>query len=730
LGAPVEYGPTFPKVVHARGFDWMIHGAPSNPSGFGGDNSIGCLRLGGWSNLEPGLDTQTITTDRRGPFQVGWADIAGGATDPDSICWTPFDTPDAGGNAWAQFGATAGVISAGATGEAMRINLATTDGGYEYPLDDGDPVTLYCSTQARSAGGAGSLSLLQHGIELVLVDGAGLVAAHVELRILNVTELRFRVRDIQAGVDLFELPVNTDFIDHWQVQTDPFLEFWLEATTGTISLWYRRTDSVLWLEALDGAALVTGAIPAGGAAIRFGATDATGTVDQLWRAFYFLESTEQDPRRWDAGREPLGAQISGLPFPLVQAGTGDEDEALVSFRGGPASHGEVHTIAPIHDFGVPAAMWDAGPSRSERWRDTGSGSVDRVLTWTFPEATRLDGSWVLGLVVLDANFPIANLEVDLVGGGAGWTQVATLQLYSGFTDLHYERDGDILHPGTLEPNTDDAVRFINRGEFVGGIARWGSSTGGIASARILANGAGGWADKSVNTIHPYLRVDSSKVAGTSTVSEGTIGPAFDDLRIQAPSGLVVSYLDAGQFIHGVRVVIPPASTPEGYREAGLIMPCAFSAFGQQWSRGYSLDTRPNVIRDVSRQGTIRKREEGPPATRVSFAWPDGVKLDAMRAGLEVDYLGPSGKPAVVADSDVWGQLRGVLEETRSGEIPVVYVAELPRMAGPGPTSVTLTDRSLWGFGTLDGSARFDHVLGDEGVNEYGRVAGVQVTGIE
>ena len=66
----------------------------------------------------------------------------------------------------------------------------------------------------------------------------------------------------------------------------------------------------------------------------------------------------------------------------------------------------------------------------------------------------------------------------------------------------------------------------------------------------------------------------------------------------------------------------------------------------------------------------------------------------------------------------------MIEETKSGEIPIVYLPDLPAH------NVTLTDRTLFGFGTLDGSARFDHVLGNEGVDEFGRVAGVKLTGIE
>jgi hypothetical protein len=327
---------------------------------------------------------------------------------------------------------------------------------------------------------------------------------------------------------------------------------------------------------------------------------------------------------------------------------------------------------------------------------------------------------LLGLFVAEANFRRARLEVDTTGAGV-WALVATLDLAEGLEPLPYVRTGDQLRPGTLAGGLVEADRFVNRAELVRGVAEWDGALGSTA-ARIEANSAGGWTDAGVNTIQPFVRVDSDAVAGSSVVSQ-----AGDGLILRAPSGLVVAHLDdpAG-LVFGVRVVIEGGNaggiSPDGedYREAGLIMIGAITPFGQQWSRGYSAETRPNALADVSPHGTIRKQEEGPPAMQFSVAWPDGVKLDQMRQGPDVDFLGPVGKPPAVADSDVWGQLWGVLDETKSGQIPVVIVSELPA------DNVTVTDRTLFSFGTVDGSARFDHVLGDEGENEFGRISGVAV----
>lgn len=715
--APANYGPSgLCKAVAARGMLWHVHGGVGNAEA--GDR-LGCLRLGGWTNVEHRVD-QLISGDFRPENQTGWIrdDLSSNGQS-----WIPWDLPSAG--SYTQTGAVPGAIIGSTTG-ALEIVTAAQDGFYEHALPDGAGIVLYASTSAQDNGG--SLAALEHGIELVLTDGGATVAIHLEIRLLTVADIRFRVRDVQAGTDLFELPVGSDFVFDQSSGIEPYLELLLAVDGGgapapEITLNYRRTDNTRWINALQQTVVGTGAVPASGARFAFGAV-ASGTAEQLWRSVQWRTDQIGVFPIGDASaltHRQISTQIASLPFPLALAGQVDVDEARLAFRGGPATVGELHTIAPIFDFGVAAAMWDSGPSRDEHW--LADDGTEQIIAWDFDTPTRIGGSFLLSLMVLDCNFNVAYLE--LLAGGV-WSTVATLRLDTGFNDLHYARHGDVILPDVLGPNLQDGPRFVNRAELVGGVARWGSSgVGNSGVARIVNNSAGGWADSGVATIQPYIRVDDEALAGTGTLSDGLALPP-DNLALQSPSGLVVAYLDQleGLDVEGVRVRIPATTTPEGRLEAGLIMVGTINAFGQQHSRGYSVETRPNALRDESRHGTIRKHQQGDPSTRFSVAWPDGVKLQQIRESPnDLDYLGPAGKPPAVADSDVWGQLWGLLEETKSGEIPVVYIAELP------PDGVTLTDRTLFGFGTLDGSARFDHVLGDENVNEFGRVAGITVAGI-
>ena len=81
--------------------------------------------------------------------------------------------------------------------------------------------------------------------------------------------------------------------------------------------------------------------------------------------------------------------------------------------------------------------------------------------------------------------------------------------------------------------------------------------------------------------------------------------------------------------------------------------------------------------------------------------------------------------AAVVTQDVWQQLVGILEETRGGELPVIAVGE-----APDADDVTITDRTLFLYVTIEGTARLDNVLGDENVNEFGRLPPITIQGIE
>lgn len=698
-------GLTSVAAVSTRGGAWLIHqgtGAAGYDVG-----SIGCLRAGGWN----GAEVYAFDVANYRNVTAGWRD-----NDNTGNCeaWIPFQLPDAGSGTWAAFGATAGTITATAE---MQINPAAADGGYRRAHANGANVFLYASLSAQANGG--SLAGPEHAIEIITTDAGATTAAHCQIWIeATAGGVSFAVRDVIGANTIYTTPAPV--VPQRATGAEPFIEIWIwlqSPLPGILQIAYRTTqETAAVAPTLFVGGLTTGAVPAAGASIAVGSLVAS-TTDQLWRAIHVndvaadIRIRASEPLGLATFGDQLGAELNAEPFALSLVGQLDETEGRISLRGSPARLAELQTCPTAYDFPVASAFWDCSPSRREVWRSTDE-TQEQILAFAFDEQTRIGGSFILGLFVAGANFAEAVLEIDTTGAGA-WSIAGTLDLTNGFQALGFERYGDTIRPGASPINQGD--RFLNRAEMVGGVCRWGS--GGTAGvARIETQSAGGWTDKATNTIQPFVRVDASSVAGTATTG--------NDLSIQAPAGLLlVSLSEVAGLVYGVRVRIPAATTPEGYHEAGIIMIGAFNAFGQQYSRGYSVETSPNVTRTTSTAGTIRKTQQGDNATRFSFAWPDGVKLAQMRGSIAPDYLGPAGKPPVVADSDVWGQLWGMLDETRGGSVPVVVVTKPPAMGE------TLTDRTLFAFATIDGSARFDHVLGDEGENEFGRVAGVEAVEI-
>ncbi len=707
------------RAVCARGFVWLCHrpfdGGPGTRN-----EAIGAFRFGGWSNLEPAaaLEPGVQSTTE----QKGWSD---GDGEFFSRTWFPSGEPSQAG--FSHNGAVNMLVddtSSHGNGTGVIDCAIGQDGYYDEPTPEG-ATTVYaqCSIgDVAGVGAGGNLLAAYGGIRLDVEIGNQ--HSIVEIRLAGIGgEVRFRVHDVVAAADLYDSPATNPPMPppRGAANADLFLELLFEQQLNQLELWFRRTDTVNWIKA--GTFALSSAGGGANGLVEMGnlvvADVSSGRVATVWRAFNISGGNVSGPFSGSAfpvgpfaDELQRGAELGTNPLSLVDAGTLDVDEGALALRGGPARFGEIHEIPVIHDFPIRSLFWDCSPSRSEVWRSD-DDQVEQVVAFAFPEQTRIGGSFLLGLFVAGANFPVARLEVDTTGAGA-WSTVATLRLGADFGSIGYERLGDMLRPGSAPLN--EGERFLNRAELVGGVARWGAGAAARAE-RILANSAGGWTDKATNTIQPFVRVGSDGLVGSGT--------AGNDLTLQAPAGLVLAYLDdpAG-LVYGVRVVVEAADTPEGFHEAGLLMVGALTPFGQQWSRGYSVETSPNTTRTTSTAGTIRKTQLGENATRFGVAWPDGVKLHAMRDGIDVDYLGPAGKPPVVADHDVWGQLWGLLDELEGGELPVVIVTKLPA------DDETLTDRTLFAFATLDGSARFDHVLGDEGENEFGRVAGIQATEIK
>ena len=685
--------------------------------------SIQGLFLGGWSNV----GTNPL---------AGWGESTGIFAELDGATYLPIAPPG---------GASSPFTVSGAGSEAIVQDLpdngvlqVTTTGNVRNYSDSltglSTPGRFKGTFYLRHVSGGTTLPFNGGpGFDVELCDGTD--DYHFEVRvdeqanpISGILETVFRVVDVNSGTILAGpiVPLENALGRTLQFLVD------MDGEVGTLELQWRTAGPFgpvdQWKTLYSGNLTNDTVSPASIGRVRWGNGNLVSTAVTNWflvaykaaetpffqqffaydlptTAFSSTDFAGKRGRSIGAIGFPLGS-VEGL-FPAFR--DLETKTVLAALRGGPARFGESYSIPASHDFGVENVFAELSPSPSSTFRTRTRRPV--TLAWSFDEKSRIGDSWILGILLLRTNFRKAWVDVDVSPVGAGtWVQIGEINPAQDFEGLSFVREGDQVRPDRSAP-TATAGRYLHRNELAGGLFEVSGN-----ATRILGNTSGRWS------------ASSDSVAPVLTLEDGSFVASSGTCTIIAPRALRVIHLDgtAADFVTGVRIRFDSSLlvvSGEDYLEAGAVRLVALVPFGQQPSRGWSQEMVPNASETVSRSGTIRKRFEGPPARRWTWSWPDGVKMDRIRGEEAPDYLGVSGKPPAITKEDVWTLLWGFLEETRSGELPVVALNRFPKST---VLEVTVTDRTLFLFGTLDGSGRFDQVLGSENLDEFGRVSPIAI----
>ncbi len=670
------------------------------------EGSLGSFILGGSENVESGGSDQ-ITVPANQIDRVGYGAAAG-------LVWFPGGLPD--DLSWSQVGPGAGSGSIVDPGE-MQLNTSAQIDYYEVDLG----ATLGSEVVFQFRGPLGGATLTTEcGLRLRVANNSDEYRAW-----FNWGANQFAIFDGVSGLQVGATQVPGFLVDvQVRIRINPGGQL---ATAWRARLAGLDAVTTPWIQGPAGSlAVISGGPAASQGQLQFGHILGSGNLTSFW-SLVAVTTDAGNLLSLPATVQPMiGKRLGGVfPYPWPGVGT-RERSARLALRAGPAPVNERFDLDSAHDHPISHLFPALSPNPEETWRDDDEALVEQVIAWDLGENSRIAQVPGLALCILRNNFQTAILEVET--SPAVWLTMGTWNGAQGFEGLSFTRDGDILKPA---PSTAIAGRVLQRNELAGGVA----IAGGVAR-RIAGHAAGRWGG-TFDSVLPYLRLEDS--SGFPASGAG--------LALVAPRGVMFTWLPgAGPYFRRVRIRIPGQPVPEAYKEAGLALVGGFSPFGQQWSRGWSQQMRPNVERRQSPAGVIRKRQLGRPAIRWAMAWPDGVKLSESRkvdattsAEASPDYLGPGDSTVpglgipVVNEQDVWSQLFGILEEIKGGELPVVAVAEAPPFATTGGVlipPVTITDRTLFLYGTWEGSPQFNQVLGDEGVDEFGRLDGISVDGIE
>ncbi len=377
---------------------------------------------------------------------------------------------------------------------------------------------------------------------------------------------------------------------------------------------------------------------------------------------------------------------------------------------GPARFGETIDIDAFYENAIENAHIEVHRKPSKRWRST--STAEQVIAYDLGST-----SWAgngIGLYVEDANFRKALVESF---NGATWDTEMTLDLADGFTSLTWSVDGDIITPNTS--TTADADRWLWEQELAPG--GWVEpSAGGVNATRIVAQSSGGWTQQT--TVIPSIRVeDASLIVGTT-------GGA-----LVWPTGLVVKHFTTVATSHARfwRVRIPAGTagddTPDGesFYEAGAISLCRLQLLGghSEWGKA---DTGTRNARDSEDSaGTIRTQERGELRRRWTLGWPNGEHWVQIRAnGPDVHFWGASSRLGNVGAEDISEMVRGLIQLTSSGQVPLIALDPTPETDG-----TIITDRTLFLYGALTTGVSTTMASGLEGESEDRRIETISITEI-
>lgn len=678
-----------------RGWQVMAHQWAANPGNEG--DSIGTMWSSGWSSLTTGGEDLDSMFLRR----IAWAADSGSpAIGSTGI---PIELPN--DTIWNNSG-TLGTLEA--PGELEFAVVALNGHVLLNPASPAGGDDLGFFFEGKITAGTGSSTSLAAGFEMEVGDGVE--NYQVEFR-FDAANSRIRVFDIHGASTIIDIAIDvSEFVQ---------LAVGIDGSNGEIRFVYRRSFMTHWIDATPGLTLLTDGGALGSVnIIRFGSIAAPSTVTMRCRQWHHFDLEFTKPQT-TAGLEiglqagariQAGGSVNTLPIAVPEIGTATAS-AFIAAERGPGRDQDNFTIDPFFDFGIDRIFPTVSPSPSDPWRSD-NDLTEQIIAWDFGESTRLGQVWLLFAGLFGVNFKRAIIEG---GDGVTWSTLALYNGATGFEGLTYELTGDTMRPTV---GTADAARFLDRNALRGGFVVL--DPGGTPKPRkILRNSAGGWTDPTINTtLLPEIRLDG--LDGSEPTS-GTCDIVF-------PSGVTFHAYPStppppAQYFRYWRLRIPVQDVPDPYFQIGNFVLGSVTVFGKQNSRGWSQTMDPNVSRRTSRFGTIRKRTNGPPARRWSMGWADGVFLGRLRAaGVDQPYLAVEpGGAAVAAVDDVWTLLWGLLEETGGGTEAIVALNTIPG----GDT--TITDRLRFLFGTWDSGVQFNQVVGDEDVNEFGRIDPIRVS---
>lgn len=669
-------------------------------SGISTDTTISLLSLGGWSNYT-------------------WGPGTNGEADKDRPQWSTVYVPAGKLARLSNVTSTGTALTQTLTSSVNRLTSTAATGNRKFNIDLGtshlheDSVALEVSgsTTASATGLAGSFIEypLTYDIDMN-TTGGGATKRHGVRVTHEDGELKFWKRTGSGAADFSVIAtksvtaarVDVRLMIYGEYTTAPATQFKARAwyreqptadakSTPALRNWVAFGSAETIADSYDASA------PSNTTANIITRMDTGDTADLHYFGVRGDPSVDYNlvPMVTASGYTPRGAEYAYRPLYV-------RPDVVIRAVGGAARGGDTHDLAAAYDYGGSEAL-TTDPRNGFR---EASGSTG-VLSLAYKIDTASGADVVLpgeaiAIFLIGANF--ARYQIQVHTGGA-WT---TAHNIDSRIPVAWLADGNTVRP---DPANNTSGPLIREGEFNG--AWFIEDTTASTSGFRIDNSIGG--DWTQDDFAPQLHCAAAP--GTASGTNGAIVPRV--------SGAMFHVTSSG--IQGIRIGVLAADRAHagGQLEVGRVVIGRILPHGTDYSWGRVVTMQPGATATELRDRTSRRVVDAEPRRVVDVAWADGL----MTRGASTDDDSPDfyslfGTTMAQAGANMtaW-EVYGILQSLNGAE-PVVYVPRIERQSGSGP--VVLSRRDELVYGRLEGDARWEVVLGTEGISEVVRGLGFTI----
>lgn len=449
------------------------------------------------------------------------------------------------------------------------------------------------------------------------------------------------------------------------------------------------------------------------------------------------ETATPGDQDWHEFNATWGKQTAGAFYPLVgrqlaqgQQNPGELFPRTYSARpiyvdsnvraasiDGPTFEGDSWAVNVRHLQAAENMITSVSPSPSKPWRST-TAPAGAVIA--FQRNADAADAWAsndfYAIHFENINFKRAQLQYKI---GGAWVNVQNISFYKEF---EFARNGQ-----SVRVTGDSAGSFYAYyNEFAGLTFEMNPDPliGNPTIAKVLRNSEG-MAYEGTAAKPATLFLDPDTYDQATAPTTGTAHLWFKTLTVMVPKSETP--------FEGLRLQLCNTGTlpPEGYYEAGNIIPGGVAVFGWDYSRERNLTKTANVEITTLRDGTRHAYKAGDPRRRVRFSWAEGVDVTQLRSewggASSPDYVKVAGTGTPAANRhDGPFLMWGLLDRIDGPGLPVVYIPKIDFSQAGAPQF----DPRQYARGAIYGRTMspitLETVLGSEEKDEVYRVNTIEI----